>query len=104
MTLLIDIISFLIISSLLSTTCKSQYPQTDIRDCSEIQLKNANLHPALNGYYQRTQETYNNMPVFEGRVNNQVRFLWWNQYDEFTRWSIGSDKFHHPLKDLWIIN
>ena len=112
MTLLIDIISsFLIISLILSTTCESQNPQTDIRDCSEIQLKNANLHPALNGYYQRTKETYNNMPVFEGRVNNQVRFLWWNQYDQFTRWSIGSEKFSssiegfmdNQLNEAWLL-
>ena len=111
MLMVIGITPFLIISLLLSIRCKSQNPQSDIRDCSEIQVRNANLHPALNGYYQRTQEIYNNMPVFEGRVNNKVRYIWWNQYDEFTRWSIGSDKFSssiegfmdNQLNEAWLL-
>lgn len=97
--------------SLFFIQCKSQTPNTDIRDCSEIQIRNANLHPALNGYYQRTQETYNNMPVFEGRSNNKIRYIWWNQYDEFTRWSIGTDKFSssiegfmdNQINDAWLL-
>jgi len=83
---------------LLSTLCRCQQPQTDINDCAEIQIRNANLHPALNGYYSRTEETYTNLPVFEAKSGNKVRWLWWNQYDGFSRWSLGTDKFSSSIE------
>lgn len=90
----------LLLSSLflLSTLCRSQLPQTDINDCAEVQIRNANLHPALNGFYTRTEELYTNLPVFEGKAGNKVRWLWWNQYDGFSRWSLGTDKFSSSIE------
>ena len=88
--------TFISTALLLWTLCLSQ--ETDIRECAELQIRNANLHPALNGFYQRTQESYNNLPVFQGQINNKVRYIWWNQYDEFSRWAIGTDKFSSSIE------
>eukprot|EP01084_Bolivina_argentea_P289344 496821_1 len=97
---------------ILSSICLSQVPQSDISDCSEIQIRNANLHPALNGYYQRTSESYNNLPVFQGKTaSDKIRYIWWNKYDGFTRWSIGTEKYSssiegfvdNQLNEAWLL-
>eukprot|EP01084_Bolivina_argentea_P105157 188250_1 len=104
------IILQLILSLLLSSICTAQV-STDISDCAEIQIQNANLHPALDGFYTRSQDTYNDLPVFQGQIGDKIRYIWWNKYDEFTRWSIGTEKFSssiegfmdNPLNEAWVL-
>ena len=63
-----------------------------------MEIRSSGKHPALNGYYTRSDESYNGLPTFEGTRNGKTRHLWWNPQKQFTRWSIGIDKYSNSIE------
>lgn len=65
---------------------------SDVLGCLEIEVKGSKLHSSINGIYHRNPELYEELPTFS-HVNEKgdetSRYLWWHDYETFTRWYIG---------------